>query len=121
MKTHLWAFALIALLAGSTLIAPASALDCPTPQPLERPGVLKETRAQIEETGQMLSSGDLGQQVQAIVTDLRSRYPHAENAELVNYIVTAYCPVVDRLTGLSEPEKKAKMDNFVMQLMQKIY
>jgi len=29
--------------------------------------------------------------------------------------------VVDGLTGLSEPEKKAKMDNFVMQLMQKIY
>ncbi len=63
----------------------------------------------------------MGSQVQAIVADLRARYPHVENAELANYIITAYCPVIDRQSGLSEPQKKAKMDNFVVQPMQKIY
>jgi len=121
MKTRLWASTLIALSAFSNLPVPASALECPEPQKLMQSGVLKETQAQIDEASKMLSSGDLGTQVQAIVADLRNRYPQVENAELVNYVITAYCPVVDGLTGLSEPEKKAKMDNFVMQLMQKIY
>jgi len=120
MKARLRASVLITLLAGLGLALPASALECPTPQPLAKPGVLQETPAQIEETGKMLSSGDVGQQTKAIIADLRSRYPEADNAELANYIVTAYCPVVDRLTGLSESEKKARLDQFVAQLMQKI-
>ncbi len=113
--------ALIGGLACASFALPASALECPSPQPLARPGVLQETQAQIDETGKMLSSSDVGQQTKAIISDLRSRDPQAENAELVNYIVTAYCPVVDRLTGLSESEKKARLDQFVVQLMQEIY
>src|SRR5271166_3172643 len=66
--------ALIALLAGASLIAPASALECPAPQPGAKPGVLQETPAQIKATGKMLSSGDVGQQTQAIIADLRKRY-----------------------------------------------
>ena len=111
---------LAALLAAS-LAWPASALECPAPRPVAKPGVLQETAAQIEETGKMLSSGDLGQQTKAIVAVLRSRYPQAENAELVNYLITAYCPVVAGLPQISEAEKKARLDQFVGQLMQKIY
>jgi hypothetical protein len=40
---------------------------------VERPGALRETRAQIEETGKMLSNGDVGEQTKAIIADLRSR------------------------------------------------
>ena len=113
--------ALIGALACASLAVPASALECPDPQPLARPGVLKETQAQIEATGKMLSSGDVGQRTQAVIADLRKRYPEAENAELANYIITAYCPVVAGLAQLGEAEKKARMDQFVSQLMQKIY
>ncbi len=121
MRTRSLALALIALLTSSGVIAPASALECPIPQPLAGPGVLKETPAEIEAAGKMLSSGDAGQQTQAMIADLRSRYPKVENAELVNYIITAYCPVITGTSALSEAEKTAKMDQFVRQLMQKIY
>jgi hypothetical protein len=86
-----------------------------------QPGVLQEPPAQIEATGKMLSSGDVGQQTQAIIADLRKRYPQAENAELATYIITAYCPVVAGQPQLSEAERKARLDQFVSQLMQKIY
>jgi len=118
---RLWALALIALLAGSGLALPAFALECPTPQPLAKPGVLKETPAQIEATGKMLSTGDVGQQTQAVIADLRSRYPQVENAEIANYLITAYCPVIAQTTALSEAGKKAQLDGFVSQLMQKLY
>jgi len=112
---------LIGALAWASLAVPASALECPAPQPLAKPGVLQETPAQIEATGKMLSSGDVGQQTQSLIADLRKRYPEAENAELANYIITAYCPVVAGLPQLGEAEKKARLDQFVSQLMQKIY
>src|SRR5271165_1212036 len=113
--------ALITLIAGASLVVPAFALECPTPQPLAKPGVLKETPAQIEATGKMLSTGDVGQQTQAVIADLRSRYPQVENAEIANYLITAYCPVIAQTTALSEAEKKAQLDGFVSQLMQKLY
>ena len=121
MTNRPWASAAIALLAGSCLGAPALALECPAAQEVAKPGVLQETPAQIEATGKMLSRGDLGRQTKAIIADPRSRFPNAENAELANYIVSAYCPVVHRLIGLSEAEKKARLDQFVRQLMQNIY
>ena len=121
MTTRSWVFALIALVTSSSVVAPASALECLAPQPLAGHGVLKETPAQIEKAGEMLSSGDAGEQAETIIADLRNRYPKAENAEIVNYIITAYCPVIAQTATLSELEKKAKMDQFVHQLMQKIY
>jgi len=113
--------ALIGALACASLAVPASALECPLPQPLAKPGVLQETPAQIEATGKVLSSGDVGQQTQAIIADLRKRYPQAENADLANYLITAYCPVVAGQPQLSEAERKARLDQFVSQLMQKVY
>ena len=110
----------IALMASCSLAAPALALDCPDPQNLASPGVLQETPAQIEATARILSAGDLEKKTWAVIADLRQRYPKAENAELANYLVTAYCPVINA-APLSETEKKARMDEFVKQLMDKVY
>ena len=121
MKTRFWASALIALVAGSALALPAIALECPTSQPLAQPGILKDTPAQIEATGKMLSSGDVGQGTQTVIADLRSRYPQAGNGEIANYLITAYCPVIAQTTTLSEAEKTAQLNQFVSQLMQKLY
>jgi hypothetical protein len=115
MKLRLLASALISILGCFWMAHPASALECPVPQKLPHPGVLKETQAQIDQTAKRLSSGDVCAQVKAIILDLRSRYPHVENAELVNYVISAYCPVVAGLPGLSGAEKKARMDGFVSQ------
>ena len=105
----------------SALAMPAAALQCPAPQPLARPGILKETRTQTQVVATLLATGDDANRIRVIVDDLRARYPGVENAEIVNYLMAAYCPVVAQLSGLGEQEKQARMDRFVTQLSQIIY
>jgi len=105
----------------SALAMPAAALQCPAPQPLARPGILKETRTQTQVVATLLATGDDANRIRVIVDDLRARYLGVENAEIVNYLMAAYCPVVAQLSGLGEQEKQARMDRFVIQLSQIIY
>jgi hypothetical protein len=56
-----------------------------------------------------------------VVSDLRARYPGVENAEIMNYLMTAYCRVVARLSGLDNQGQQARMDGFASQLSQIIY
>jgi len=99
----------------------AVALECPAAQPLSHPGILKETPAQIAGVENLLSSGDDENRIQVVVSDLRARYPGVENAEIMNYLMTAYCRVVTRLSGLDNQGQQARMDSFVSQLSQIIY
>jgi hypothetical protein len=101
--------------------APCMALECPTPQPAGAPGAIQETPAQIGELSQVLASGDLGNRVPVFVPALRGRHPDVPSGELVNYLVTAYCPVVNGLTGLSNGEKQARLSAFVSQVVQAAY
>jgi hypothetical protein len=106
----------VAIAASLLLAAPCVALECPTAQPAGAPGAIRETPAQISELSQVLASGDLGNRIPVFVHALRSRHPDAPTGELVNYLVTAYCPVVNSLTGLSDGEKQARMDAFTTQV-----
>lgn len=119
-----WAsLALLAFFAGGGGIVSAAALDCPAPQKLARPGVLKETQAQIDETAERLAAGGTSVDVtlKAIIGDLRARYPNVENAEIANYLISAYCHVAARLPGASEGERKLQLDQFVSLLMGMLY
>ena len=101
--------------------APCMALECPTPQSAGAPDAIQETPAQISELSQVLASGDLGNRIPVFVHALRSRHPDVPSGELVNYLVTAYCPVVNSLTGLSNGEKQARLSAFVSQVVQAAY
>jgi hypothetical protein len=101
--------------------APCMALECPTPQSAGAPGAIQETPAQISELSQVLASGDLGNRIPVLVRVLRSRHPDVPSGELVNYLVTAYCPVVSGLTGLSNGQKQARLSVFVSQVVQAAY
>lgn len=105
----------------SALAMPAAALQCPAPQPLARPGILKETPTQTQVVATLLATGDDANRIRVIVNDLRARYPGVENAEIVNYLMAPFCPVVAQLSGLGEQEKQARLDRFVTQLSQIIY
>lgn len=98
----------------------AWAFECPMPQKLSRPGVLKETPTQIAIVGQFLASGESNKTVPLVEADLRARYPGVENAEVINYIVTAYCPVVNDMT-ISDADKQTRMSRFVQDLMMMTY
>lgn len=120
------------LRAGSTtaslialaILAPggaALALDCPMPQPTAQPGILKETPAQIAEVGKQLAGGDTFNAIASVTADLRIRYPGVQKSELVNYLVTAYCPAVAAKTNLSEAQKRSAVDDFASQVMRQVY
>jgi hypothetical protein len=102
-------------------VSSASALECPSPQPLTRAGVLKETPAQIQALSNLLASGDGENRITVTVADLRARYPGVENAEVVNYLMAAECPLVAKLGGLGEQEKRARLDRFANTTAQIVY
>ena len=102
---------------GMGLAGPALALECPAEKPLERHGVLKETPAQTADMTKMLVTGDVGNNIRFIVLHLQTRYPEVENAEIINYILNAYCPVVAENSTLTEQQKEAKLDQFVGQVI----
>ena len=104
----------VVLLAASRSMA----LQCPAPQPPGAPDAIQETPAQISELSGLLASGDLGNRVPVFIRELRGRHPNAPAGELVNYLVTAYCPIVNAMTGLGDAEKQAKMDSFASQVAQ---
>lgn len=101
-----------AVLALALAALPAAALDCPVAQPNAAPGVIRETPAQIDRLANLLGSGDAANRVPDIVRDLRQRYPAAGSAEIVNFLVTAYCPVVNLASGLGDAEKQARLMAF---------
>lgn len=115
----------LATLAATLFVAasavPAQALDCPKPQPMAKPGILKETPAQMAAVGKLLAGADKFNAIASATADLRIRYPGVENAEVVNYLVTAYCPVVAADSKLSEAQKKATVEGFVAQVMRQVY
>lgn len=103
------------------LAAPCLALECPEPQTGGVPGTIQETPAQISELAGILGSGDLGDRIQWLIATLRSRYPAAPAAELVNYLVTAYCPIVNSQPGLDDAAKQARLQAFASQVAQLAY
>ncbi|MEO9227392.1 MAG: hypothetical protein ABI216_00370 [Devosia sp.] len=104
-------FLLIALAAG-----PASALECPLPQMKASEGVLKETPAAIAADSKILAGGG-SEAVPTIVFGLRQRHPRSSNGAILNYLLTAYCPVVNRMSRLSEKQKRAILTRFGSQVI----
>lgn len=107
--------------ASFALPAVAQSIICPMPQETSRPGVLKEMPDQIAETGKVLASGNGIKRVPEVVADLRKRYPGVSDAELVNYLVTAYCPQVAKLDRLSAGEQRAMVSLFARQASMAVY
>ena len=70
---------------------PARALECPVPHVLPHPGIITETQPQIREYGATLAGGDTGNAIGVIAQDLRTKYPGVTDAEITNFLVSAYC------------------------------
>jgi len=98
-----------ALLAGCS--ASADRLECSKAQPTGSAGLERETPAQIADVGARVSGGGENA-VAEIASEVRARNPRASKGEIVNYLVTAYCPQVDRKTGLDVAAKRAELRAF---------
>jgi hypothetical protein len=109
-----------AILAPLTIPAAADALDCPNPQRWAQPGVIQETAEDIAAFSSIFADGALDAVPKAIAV-VRKRYPNAQSAEIANYLITAYCPAVQKLPHLNEAEKTARMKAFADRVLRFLY
>ncbi len=99
----------------------AAALECPAPQPLSRPGVLRETPAQIAVLTAAFRTGDVRAKTVDIIAGLRAEHPSVEPAEIMNYLITAYCPVAANAPGLNDGQRQSEVDQFVLMARALLY
>lgn len=52
----------------------------------------------------------------ATIWQLKSKYPKADFNEIVNYMVTVYCPIVAQNASLSDDEKKDRLLRYSQQI-----
>ena len=77
---------------------------------------LKETPADVARASAALSGSEQENAISVIAADLRRRHPQADKSEIVNYLLTAYCPLVKKQNTLSDREKREKMNRFSTQV-----
>lgn len=118
---------LLAILGGAIFLGAAAwwerpevvnSFECPVTHEATTSAAIKETAAERASTTQALSGPEQANAIGVIAADLRSKYPSAGDTEIVNYLQTAYCPLVARKTGLSYAEKRASLDRFSSQAEQ---
>ena len=95
-----------------------NSFECPVLHQATPPDAIKETAAQRASASQALSGPEQENTIRVIATELRQKYPNATSTDIVNYLETAYCPLVARETGLSDAEKRARTDRFSSQVEQ---
>ena len=110
-----------AVLAALLSVSSVHAMECPKPQPTSRPGIIPESAVKIDDLSALLESGDHANRIRVLVQNLRQSYPAAENAEIVNYLVAAFCPMVNQLNGLGDAEKQGRIDAFARQVASLVY
>jgi hypothetical protein len=92
-------------------LSPASALECPLPQTTTQRGALKESPRIITEQAQTLAAQGSAA-IPSLIHALHKRFPHSTNAEITDYLITAYCPVLNRKRALSDSQRKSRLEQF---------
>jgi hypothetical protein len=93
----------------------ANAMECPRPHAQSSGDVIKETKRTIAQLSTTFSERGTGS-IPTIIFALRQKYPNVTDAELSNYLITAYCPAVNRKFALSDSEKRAELKRFINQV-----
>jgi hypothetical protein len=77
---------------------------------------IQETDAKKQGVMDRLKGAERENAILVISGDLKKRHPRADDREIANYFLTAYCPLIAKETGLSGAEKRARMDRFSSQV-----
>ena len=118
----LWSYKISLALTGMSIAifvaaqTPAAAFECPVAHGLTSSSAIKETLAQIAQLTSELEADETGNTTTATIWELRHKYPKAGSDEIVNYMVTAYCPIVSQNASLSDNEKEARLKLYSQQI-----
>ncbi len=118
-RVHIVAFVFAGAIGAQIGLAqPGSAFECPEPEAKGVRGVIPESPQEITELSDQLRAGDLENRLEVIARDLKRKYPKADRTELTNFMVAAYCPVIAADQGISDSEKRERLDSYSEQLWQ---
>jgi mono/diheme cytochrome c family protein len=96
-----------------TLMAVNGLKGCPTD--LEQPDIQKAVAAPDSPiAGQLkgITDANLLESVDAIIPKLKAAAPHASTANLVDGLISAYCPIVAADTSLTDAQRAARLGTF---------
>jgi len=102
------------------VFSPAFALECPLPQTGAQAGTIKESSDDIKKLTKRLMNNNQENVVTEVALELKQKYPAATAGEIINYLVTAYCPVINQKDGLSDTEKSQAIEAFSSRVLQTI-
>lgn len=120
LRVRLITILALGLFAASVSLTTAQALECPISHAQGRKGVLRESRQDISDiSGKLTEHG--AEAAPELVAGLKARHPKATNGEIINYLITAYCPLVNRNGGKSEAEKRAQIAQFNKAVVSLLY
>lgn len=116
-RVQIFAWVLVGVVGAQVGLAqPGSAFECPEPQAPGVAGVIPESAQDVAELSATLQAGDLENRLEVTARQLKHKYPKADRTELTNYMMTAYCPVIAADQGLSDSEKRERLDRFSEQV-----
>ena len=125
MKTR-QSFRLITKSAGLALLVvvglggtPADAFECPAPHPTATTGAIEQTEPKIAEYSNLLAKQG-ARVVPEIIAQLKKKHPGASDAEITNFLVTTYCPVVRRDADLGDAQKRTKIMAFSSEVTKRL-
>jgi hypothetical protein len=94
----------------------AAGFRCPVAHGRTNNLAIQETPAQVAQLSNELAVDETGNTTIATIMGLKRKYPKARFDEIVNYIVTAYCPIVAKNASLSDEEKEDRLKRYSLQI-----
>ncbi|MGY3423029.1 hypothetical protein ACVWZW_003504 [Bradyrhizobium sp. F1.13.4] len=93
--------------------------NAPVYHPSDTDAAIKETRAQTKTFEAMLAArGDRA--TRSIVSSVGMAHPNASAAQITNFVLALYCPLVRHNAALSEDQKRARLKSFSAELMKQV-
>ena len=86
----------------------AQAVECPTPQSLDGSG---QTPVSAELT-QKLAAPDVYGNAPELFAAVQALYPKASKLAIANYLIAAFCPIVNATPDIGEDLKAARVKSF---------
>ncbi len=106
---------LVVIFVGPLLLSNCSKshepIQCPTAETGRLDGTIRETPTEIEAAGRTLAQGS-DNEIAKVASGVRLRHPKVSKAEVINYLITAYCPIVNAERGPAATAKQQELQAF---------
>lgn len=98
---------------------PAHAFECPTRHSTAMPMAIKQTAPEIHDYSNLLAKQGT-RVVPEIIAQLKQAHPHVGDAEITDFLVTLYCPVVNQNGDLGDDQKRARLMAFSLEVTKQL-